>query len=46
MADVWAQSETLRIVRREPLITSAGKILPLQTLTSSRGAGEPASREG
>jgi hypothetical protein len=29
MADFWAQGETLRVVRREPHLTSAGKILPL-----------------
>ncbi len=33
MADVWAQSRTLQIVRRDPHVTSGGKILPLQTLT-------------
>jgi hypothetical protein len=34
MADVWAQSRTLRIVRREPHVTSAGKTLALQTLSN------------
>ncbi len=29
MADFWAQGETLRVVRREPHLTPAGKILPL-----------------
>ena len=30
MADLWAQSESLRVARREPHMTAAGKILPLQ----------------
>ena len=34
MADVWAQSGTLRIVRGDPHVTSGGKTLPLQTLRS------------
>jgi hypothetical protein len=34
MADVWAQSGTLRIVRGDPFVTSGGKTLPLQTLRS------------
>jgi hypothetical protein len=29
MADFWAQGETLQVVRREPYLTPAGKILPL-----------------
>jgi hypothetical protein len=29
MADVWRDGETVRLVRREPTMTSAGKILPL-----------------
>ena len=29
MAEVWEQGETLRVVRREPSLTSAAKILPL-----------------
>jgi hypothetical protein len=29
MADFWAQGDTLRVVRREPHLTPAGKILPL-----------------
>lgn len=29
MADVWRDGQTLRVVRREPYMTSAGKILPL-----------------
>ena len=29
MADFWAQGDTLRVVRREPQLTPAGKILPL-----------------
>jgi hypothetical protein len=30
MADLWAQGGSLRVARREPQVTSAGKILPLQ----------------
>jgi hypothetical protein len=29
MADFWEQSDTLRVVRREPYLTAAAKILPL-----------------
>ncbi len=29
MADVWRDSGTLRLIRREPYISAAGKILPL-----------------
>jgi hypothetical protein len=29
MADVWDDAQTLRVVRREPSLTSAGKTLPL-----------------
>jgi hypothetical protein len=29
MADFWAQGDALRVVRREPHLTFAGKILPL-----------------
>jgi hypothetical protein len=29
MADFWAQGESLRVARREPEMTAAGKILPL-----------------
>lgn len=32
MADVWAAGDTLRVVRREPYMTSAAKILPLHIL--------------
>jgi hypothetical protein len=32
MADVWAQGGTLEVMRRDPHVTSGGKILPLQTL--------------
>lgn len=31
MAEVWANGETLRVVRAEPHVTAAGKIQPLQT---------------
>jgi hypothetical protein len=33
MADVWAQSRTLQVVRNDPSGTPGGKILPLLTLT-------------
>ncbi len=33
MADLWASSRTLEVVRGEPHVTSGGKILPLQLLT-------------
>ena len=42
MADVWAQSLTLQVVRREPHVTSGGKILPLQTLGAASGAAKRA----
>jgi hypothetical protein len=29
MVDLWRDAETLRVVRREPYMTAAGKILPL-----------------
>ena len=32
MADVWRGGKTLRVVRREPYATAAGKILPLHVL--------------
>ena len=32
MAEVWRDGETLRVVRREPYATAAGKILPLHVL--------------
>lgn len=32
MADFWEQGRTLQVVRREPYITQAGKILPLHIL--------------
>jgi hypothetical protein len=35
MADFWAQSESLRMVRREPYITPVGKILPLHVVRST-----------
>jgi hypothetical protein len=36
MADVWAQSRTLEVVRQAPYVTSGGKILPLQMIVSPR----------
>lgn len=38
MADMWAQSLTLHVVRQEPHVTSGGKILPLQTLAGASSA--------
>lgn len=35
MADIWRDGNTVRVVRREPYITAAGKILPLH-ITPSR----------
>jgi len=32
MAEVWAQSRTLEVVRDEPRVTAGGKILPLQSV--------------
>ena len=32
MADMWAQGQTLRVVRGDPLVTIGGKIQPLQTI--------------
>ncbi len=32
MADVWEQTDTLRVVRREPHVTASAKILPLHIL--------------
>ena len=36
MADTWQASETLEVVRREPLMTSGGKIQPLHVLERQR----------
>jgi hypothetical protein len=33
MADVWRDGRTVRLVRREPYVTAAGKILPLHSVT-------------
>jgi hypothetical protein len=33
MAGIWAQGETLRVVRRDPYVTPGGKIPPMRTLT-------------
>jgi hypothetical protein len=35
MADVWRTAETLRVVRREPHETAAGKVLPLHVVEES-----------
>jgi len=32
MADFWREAQTLRVVRRTPEMTAAGKILPLQLM--------------
>jgi hypothetical protein len=29
MTEVWAQTDTLRVIRKKPLTTSSGKLLPL-----------------
>ncbi|HEY7566614.1 MAG TPA: hypothetical protein VH762_03535 [Gemmatimonadaceae bacterium] len=34
MANVWAQSRTLEVVRQAPIVTSGGKILPLQIVAT------------
>ncbi len=41
MSDVWRDSRTLRVVRREPYVTSAAKILPLH-LVRKTGVGKVA----
>ncbi len=33
MADLWAESRTLEVVRGDPHVTPGGKILPLQLLS-------------
>jgi hypothetical protein len=38
MAAIWRQADTLRVVREEPCVTAAGKILPLHIL---RRTSEP-----
>jgi hypothetical protein len=45
MAEVWRDGDTLSVVRREPYVTPAAKILPLHILgdRSSAGAGSPRS---
>jgi hypothetical protein len=35
MADVWRDGKTLRVVRREPFVTGAAKVLPLHVLRGS-----------
>jgi hypothetical protein len=37
MADVWRDSATVRVVRREPYLTPAGKILPLHLARDGPG---------
>jgi hypothetical protein len=37
MTDVWRDSDTLRVVRREPYSTGAMKLLPLHILRRTRG---------
>jgi len=39
MADVWRDSGTVRVVRREPYLTAAGKILPLHLAGAESGLG-------
>ena len=38
MADVWAQSRTLEVVRQAPYVTHGGKILPLQMVAATQRA--------
>ena len=38
-ADLWRQNNTLRVKRREPYTTQAGKTLPLHVLTASSASG-------
>jgi hypothetical protein len=44
MADVWRSGETLRVVRREPYATAAGKILPLHVVDRVEPAPPQARR--
>ena len=34
MAKIWEAGETLQVARREPVVTQAGKVLPLQVSLS------------
>jgi hypothetical protein len=36
MTDLWREGRTLRVMRREPLVTGAAKILPLHLLRGSK----------
>jgi hypothetical protein len=38
MADIWRSGETLRVVRREPYATAAGKIFPLHVIDRAKAA--------
>ena len=38
MSDVWHNGRTLRVVRREPTSTRAGKILPLHVVAPAAKA--------
>jgi hypothetical protein len=40
MADVWRKGDTVRLVRREPHMTAAGKILPLHITDPEGRAGQ------
>jgi hypothetical protein len=44
MADTWLHAGTLRVVRREPYASAAGKILPLHVLGAARAGVEQTAR--
>ena len=39
MAEIWAGGNTLEVVRREPIVSGASKVLPLHVMRA--GAGSP-----
>jgi hypothetical protein len=46
MAEVWRDGDTLSVVRREPYVTPAAKILPLHILGDRSSAGAGSRRSG
>jgi hypothetical protein len=43
MADSWRDAGTLRLVRREPYVTGASKVMPLHILRQTHsGSASPA----
>ncbi len=41
MPQVWRQADTIKVVRREPVATASGKLLPFHTLALRRRPNDP-----